>query len=318
MKQNKSIGIVCGIGAAFIYGIMPILAKMTYMGGSNTITVTLFRSIMSIPILLIILKIRKVSLKVTLPELGKLIVLGLLSVCITGLLLYGSYNFLSVGLATTIHYVYPVIVTLLCILLFHDAISRMKLLALALSMCGILMFFKGEGNVSLLGIGMAFLSGITYSIYLVVMDKSGIKGMDPFKISLYCCLTATVFLFIYGTATDVIAYHITPRAWVETAVLAVLVAVIANTLIPIGIRNVGPTVVSILGMFEPIVSVVLGVLLLGEALTVRGVLGCVLIIVAVLLLTVEKDHSKEETLPTNQKENLQEPPEEDPQPGKLS
>lgn len=318
MKQSKSIGIICGIGAAVIYGIMPILAKMTYLGGSNTITVTFFRSIMSIPVLLIILKARRVSLKVTPAELGKLIVLGLLSACITGLLLYGSYNYLSVGLATTIHYVYPVIVTLLCILLFRDAISRMKILALVLSMCGILMFFKGEGNVSLLGIAMAFLSGVAYSVYLVVLDKSGIKGMDPFKISLYCCITATVFLFFYGTATKEIVYHVTAQAWIETAVLAVLIAVIANTLIPIGIRHVGPTVVSILGMFEPIVSVVLGVLLLGEALTLRGVLGCVLIIVAVLLLTVEKDRSEKEELHEGQAVNLQEPSEEDPQPEKLS
>lgn len=292
MNQRKSIGITCAIAAAFIYGFTPILARITYEDGSNTVTLTFFRSLMSVPVLFLLLKARGESLKVTKSELGKLILLGLLGACATGLLLYGSYNYISVGLTTTIHYIYPVLVTVACVALFHEKISRTKVLALVLSMGGILLFFDEELSVNLFGVFLAVSSGVAYAAYLIVMDKSGIKGMNPFKISFYCCAAATVFLFFYGTGTGELVYGLTPRGWIFTALVAVFVAVIANTLTPIAVKNVGSTVTSILGMFEPIVSVTLGILFLGEPCSFRSILGCGLIITAVTLLTLEKDREK--------------------------
>ena len=63
-------------------------------------------------------------------------------------------------------------------------------------------------------------------------------------------------------------------------------------MIPVAVKNVGPTVTSILGMFEPISTVILGFLVLNETITARGLIGCALVISAVVLLTLESSREK--------------------------
>lgn len=287
--MNKTKGIAAAMTAAFIYGFTPILAKYTYLDGSNTVSLTFYRSFMSIPILYILLKHRKADLTVTKSELGKLSVLGLLGACLTGLMLYGAYNYISVGMTTTIHYIYPVLVTSTCVIFYREPISRVKITALILSMAGILLFFEGDLSLNLTGIALALGSGTAYAAYLIFIDKSGIKGMNPFKISFYCCIVASVFLFIFGMASRQLVFSMSPVSWLCTFLVSFFVSVLANSFMPVAVKYVGSTVTAILGMFEPITSVILGILLLSEPCTLRSVLGCALIITAVTILTLSKD-----------------------------
>lgn len=291
--MNKTIGISCAIGAAFIYGFAPLLAKLTYIDGSNTITLTFFRSLFSFPLMLAILRVKKISVRVSKKDFFTLIILAFLGAFATGLMLYGAYNYISVGLTTCIHYVYPVLVAVACVLFFKEKISTMKIIAMGLSLIGLLSFLEGELKLNFIGVALALGSGIAYAAYLVVMDKTEIKHLHPFLISFYCATVAAVCLFVFGTATNQIVYHIAPRGWVLMFIMAIGVSVVANSITPIAVKNVGPTVTAILGMFEPIVSVILGILFLNEPFTFRGALGCVLVILSVVLLTLERDKTNE-------------------------
>lgn len=293
MERKKALGIGCAIAAAVIYGVTPILGKLTYGEGSNTMTLTFFRSFFSFPVLFLMLKLRGQKIGVSRRDLLTMIVLGFLGAFATGLMLYGAYNYISVGLTTCMHNIYPVLVALASVLIFRDKISGSKIVALILALAGLWTILAGDMTLHAAGVALALGSGVAYAAYILLMDKSGMRRLDPFLISFYMCCSASVFLFVFGTATHQITYGLTPKGWFFTFLMAMFVSVLANSLIPLAVKHVGPTVTAILGMFEPVVALGMGILFLHEHLTFRSGVGCALVIVAVILLTVEKDPAVE-------------------------
>lgn len=287
--MNKTKGFLCVTIAAFIFGFTPILSKLTFLGGSNSIMLVFLRNIMSLPILYILLKYKKVSLKITKIEGKKLIILSLFSTILTAMLLYGSYNYISVGMATTVHYVYPILVALVLVIFFKEKISIIKVFSLIISFAGVLLFFDGEMSSSLIGLFIALASGISYGLALIYMDKSGLKDYYPPLVTFYTCGVATVVLFFISIIGGKFTISLTGTAWVYSFIVSILTSVIAITFMQIGVKNIGPTTTAILCMFEPITSVILGILLLNEPCTIKSILGCVLILVAVLTLSIFKE-----------------------------
>lgn len=292
--MNKTKGLVFGILAAFIYGFTPILGKLTFLEGSNPISLTFYRNFLSIPFLFFMLKHKKTDIKINKIESKKLAILASLGSTLTALTLYGAYNYISVGMTTTIHYIYPVLVTAACILIFKEKVSKEKIIALILSTIGIMMFF--EGNFSIMGVTLALLSGVFYAAHILYIDKSGLNAMYPFKITFYLSIFSSVYLFIVGVINGDLVFAMTPKGWIFTAIVAFFVSFLANTFIPIGVKYVGPTVTSIMGMFEPITSVILGILILGEPVTARNIIACILILAGVLIVTIVKDKSTDKDL----------------------
>lgn len=299
--MNKTKGIAFGVLAAFIYGCTPILGKLTYLEGSNSMSLTFYRNFLSIPFLFLMLKYKKIPIQTNKTEAKKLAILSLLGSTLTALTLYGAYNYISVGMTTTIHYIYPVLVTAACILIFKEKVSKEKIIALILSTIGIMMFF--EGNFSIIGVSLALLSGVAYATYILFIDKSGLNSMYPFKISLYCSIFSSIYLFIAGVISGNLVFNMSPKGWAFTILVAFFVSFLANTFIPIGVKYVGPTVTSIVGMFEPITSVVLGILILGEPVTVRNIVACILILAGVFIITITKDKKMISNNPTQCSEN---------------
>lgn len=296
MEKRKGFGIICAIAAAVIYGATPILGKITYSEGSNTMTLTFFRSFFSFPILFLLLKMRGQKFGVSKKDFLTLAALGILGGFATGLMLYGAYNYISVGLTTCLHNIYPVLVAVASVLIFRDRVSRSKVLALILALVGLWTILAGDMKLDMIGVALALGSGVAYASYMLLMDKSGMRRLDPFLISFYMCGVSSVFLFAFGTATKQIVYSLTPKGWFCTFLMAVFVSVLANSLIPLAVKNVGPTVTSILGMFEPVVAVAMGILFLHESLTFKSGMGCALVIAAVILLTLENEPEPDDTI----------------------
>lgn len=287
--MDKTKGFICVTISAFIFGFTPILSKLTFSGGSNAIMLVFLRNIMCLPILYIILKYKNVSLKITKIDLKKLFFLSLFTTILTALLLYGSYSFISVGMATTVHYVYPILVALVLVIFFKEKISKIKIFSLIISFVGVLLFFDGKMSSSFIGLFIAFASGISYGVALIYMDKSGLKDYYPFLVTFYSCVFASIVLFFITILTGKFTLSLTGTAWLYSFIVSVLTSVIAITFMQIGVRNIGPTTTAILCMFEPITSVILGILLLDEPCTFKGILGCILILIAVLILSIFKE-----------------------------
>lgn len=289
--MNKTKGLTFGILAGFIYGFTPILGKLTYLEGSNPISLTFYRNLLSIPFFFVMLKYNNVPLKVTKSQTKQLAILGLLASA-TALSLYSSYNYISVGMSTTIHYIYPVLVTAACIIIFGEKISRDKVVSLILSTMGITLFF--EGSINITGILIAFMSGVFFAGYLLFMDKSGLNTIYQFKITFYTAAFSSMYLFIFGVISKNLVFTMTFKGWFFTVLVAVFVSFLANTFVALGVKYVGPTVTSIVGMLEPITSIVMGILFINEPITLRNILACVLILLGVLIVSLSKEKASED------------------------
>lgn len=284
--MNKTKGIIFGVLAAFIYGFTPILGKLTYLEGSNSMSLTFYRNFLSIPFLFFMLKYKKIDLKINKNEGKKLAILASLGSTLTALTLYGAYNYISVGMTTTIHYIYPVLVTAACILIFKEKVSKEKIIALVLSTIGVMMFF--EGNFSIIGVTLALLSGVIYAAHILYIDKSGLNSMYAFKITFYLSIFSSIYLLIAGMVSGSLVAVMTPKGWIFTILVSFFVSFLANTFIPIGVKHAGPTITSIVGMLEPITSVILGILILSEPVTTRNILACILILAGVFIVIMAK------------------------------
>lgn len=290
--MNKNKGITFGVLAGIIYGSTPILAKLTYLEGSNSIALTLYRNLLSVPFIFVMLKYKgykKNDFKITSVEFKKVAILASLGPTLTALTLYGAYNYISVGMSTTIHYIYPVLVTVASILIFKEKISAEKVIALILSTIGIMLFF--EGNFNIVGVMLALISGVIYAVHILYIDKSGLNTMYPFKLNFYLTIFASVYLFVFSAASGNLTFSLTPKGWIYTTLIAFFVSFLANTFIFISVKNAGPTITSIVGMLEPITSVVLGILILKEPVSYKIIVACILILAGVLVVTMAKDKS---------------------------
>lgn len=289
--MNKTKGIIFGVLAAFIYGFTPILGKLTYLEGSNSMSLTFYRNFLSIPFLFFMLKYKKIDFKINKTECKKLAILASLGSTLTALTLYKAYNYISVGMTTTIHYIYPVLVTAACILIFKEKVSKEKIIALVLSTIGVMMFF--EGNFSIIGVTLALLSGVVYAAHILYIDKSGLNSMYAFKITFYLSIFSSLYLLIAGMVSNSLVTVMTLKGWIFTILVSFFVSFLANTFIPIGVKHAGPTITSIVGMLEPITSVILGILILSEPVTTRNIMACILILAGVfIVINTKKEISK--------------------------
>ena len=279
--MNFIKGIIYTIISAFVFGFTPILAKLTYDGGNNAITLTFLRALLGLPFLYAGMRKNQTPMKIT--------ALSFLGIGITTTALYASYNYISVGMATTIHFIYPCVVYFICILFFKEKVTLKKMAALVFSMIGIVMLVDEVTGGSALGIFLAALSGVTYSLFLVYLDKSGFKHMDPFKCTLYISLFNIVGLYALGKAMGQLTFALTPMAWILTILISFLTSIFGNAFLQLGVKYCGATTASILCTFEPITSVILGIMFLNESMTIFKVIGCGLIILAVLLLSINSD-----------------------------
>ncbi len=278
----KGKGKICLLTSAFIYGLTPILAKATYDGGANGITLTFLRAALSVPLLYVIIKADGKSLYLTKTELKRVIILSVFGGALPILLLYLAYGYISTGLATTLHFIYPLVIVFASAFIYHEKISKLKLFSVIFVTIGIFLFVDIAGSADRKGVILALLSGIFYSFYVIYIDRSGLDSMDYVKLTFYLMLTMSAVTLIFGMAVGEIDFDITPRAWAYSALISFLVTLGATPLFQVGVRREGAATAGVMSTFEPITSVALGAMFLGEAVGTMQLVGCAMILTGVM------------------------------------
>ena len=292
----KTKGIILTMLSSITFGFAFTLGPMTYgAGGSNPVTLTFLRNFLSLPFLLVILLLTKVDLRISKKQLKNIFILGFIGNAITTLMLNIAFAHIDVGIVTPIHFTYPIFVTLGCVIFFHEKLSKQKIMALIIAMSGIGCFFISAlnsaslGASTLLGLILAVASGMFYAFYIIFMDKSGLKSEPPFKITFYVAIASSIGMLIYGLITkQLVLTSLTPKSWCISTIFAFLCTVVALSLLQIGIKHIGASEAAVISTFEPITSVIFGVLLLGEKITLIKVIACILIFAGVLILSLSK------------------------------
>lgn len=284
--MKKYLGYIYTILSAIIFGLMPLGAKIIYINGSNSITLAFHRFLFSIPVLYILARRRSSkSLRISKDKLKKLFILSIGYIS-TPILLLSSYNFISSGTATTIHFIYPVLVLLGCALFYKEKINFIRGFSCLLCMLGLLTFYTPGDDFAVLGLIIAFMSGITYSFYIIYFAKSDLEGLDTYTIAFYLALIGSIELFFISIATNSLTFNLTGVAWLLTLLLAIVTSAIGTILFQKGTILIGPQKSSLLSTFEPLTSVIIGFIVFNEELSILSMIGIVFILISVVLLGI--------------------------------
>lgn len=263
----------------------PLFALPLYKAGMNPESVLFFRYMLAIPILAVMIKARGRSFKINRKETMTLIVMGLL-VAISSLTLFQSYNYMEAGIASTILFVYPIMVALIMSLVFKEKLTMMTGLCLLLALGGISMLYKGgDGTtLSLTGTLLALASALTYAIYIVGINQTVLKSTATLTVTFYVLVfgvTLFIIRLLTGTALT------TPDKWylwLNVLALSVFPTAISFLCTTSAIQYIGSTPTAILGALEPVTAIIFGITIFGERMTLRESIGIVMILIAVTLV----------------------------------
>lgn len=283
--NEKAKGYILAAIAAATYGMNPLFALPLYEAGMNPDSVLFFRYLFAIPILGIMIKARGRNFKLKRKEVIPLIVLGLL-VALSSLTLFQSYNYMEAGIASTILFVYPIMVALIMAAFFREKVTLLTVMCILLALGGIGLLFKGgDGStLSITGTMLVMASALSYAIYIVGVNRPILKDVATLKITFYVLLFGlSLFLVRVDFGTSLIVpdkWYL----WFNLLALAVFPTAISFLCTTSAIQYIGSTPTAILGALEPVTAVFFGVMVFGEALTVRIICGIILIILAVTLI----------------------------------
>lgn len=286
----KAKGYILGAIAAATYGMNPLFALPLYKGGMDPDSVLFFRYLFAIPILGIMIKARGRNFKLKRKEILPLIIMGLL-IAVSSLALFQSYNYMEAGIASTLLFVYPILVALIMSFFFKEKLTIQTFFCIFLALAGIALLYKGGdgATLSLIGIGLVMVSSLSYAIYIVGVNQSVLKDVATLKLTFYVLLFGLT-LFLVRVDFGIHLFIVDKwYLWGNLLALAVFPTAISFLCTTRAVQYIGSTPTAILGALEPVTAVFFGVTVFGESLTPRLMVGILMIILAVTFIIVGSD-----------------------------
>ena len=127
MKQK---GIFYTILSAVSFGIMPLLCSQAYDLGANAETLVFLRNVFAIMILFVLMKQKHISFAISRKDFKNTALVGIFGITLTALLLYNAYSYISLGTATTLHFLYPAFVALINYVFYKEHLAKSTVLVL--------------------------------------------------------------------------------------------------------------------------------------------------------------------------------------------
>ena len=289
ISRNAMIGYPAGIITGITYGLNPLFGLPLMKEGASVEAILFFRYGIAVLILGAFLLLTKQTFKVSLKQAGILLVLGLLYTA-SSIFLFEAYNYIASGLATTLIFLYPVLVALIMVFLRVVPSWQVWLAIVATFLGVIIMTQNGDSQaVNPIGVLLSLGSATVYAFFIVIINRS--KAIGSISNSLLTFYSLMVGAFIFLGKNLLSDAPITTGiegwgAWMNLVELALLPTVVSTASLAIATRNIGATKASVLGVFEPITAILVGTVCLGEVLTTNIVIGILLAMGAVTFMIV--------------------------------
>ena len=287
--KNVVWGYVAGIITGVTYGLNPLFAKPLLSMGVSVDTMLACRYLIAVFILGVWLVFRKESLKVNKAQMWRLCILGFLF-AMSSMLLFLSYNYIPAGLATTIVFLYPVIVALIMVLLKVYPTWQVWL-SILMTFVGVVILSRPSGNMTLniTGLSLAAGSAIAYALYLIVVNRSRrLRTVTSLVLTFYALLIGSVVFLIHSAISggEFMAGLDGWYCWMNLICLAVFPTLVSLLTLEMATRIIGPTRTSVLGVFEPVTAIAVGTIFFGESLTLNIIIGVIITLVAVTFMVM--------------------------------
>lgn len=288
--KRRLLGYIAGILAGVSYGTNPLFGKALIESGVPIMVMLFFRYAFAALFLATLMLFKKESFRATRSNLGLLILLGLFFAG-SSITLFCSYEYIPSGLATTLIYLYPVIVALMMVFL-RIYPGWQTWTAIAATFVGIVLLSTPSGDVPIrpLGVLLAVGSALCYSFYLVIINRSKrIRNVSEHTLTFYSLVTGAVLFAIIRTIQGggMLTGVDTFADWGNLIGLALIPTMVSMLTIAISSRYIGPTKTAVLGVFEPLTAILIGTMVFGEALTTKMVVGIAICVAAVVFMILK-------------------------------
>ena len=271
------------------FGLIPLFTLPLMRAGMETDSILFYRFATATVALGLMMVAKKEGFGLPWRDVPIVVVLAALYMGSAQFLLYG-YEVMGAGVATTLHFTYPVFVTLLMLVLFRERASWVTWMAVVLAICGVarLSLNGAELRLPLMGVAVILLSAVAYASYIIMVNKSRVRDVHSRKLAFYVFVFTALIFGVKNWMEDGVQPLPDAVSAVNVVLLAVAPTVISNITLLLAVRNIGGTLTSILGALEPVTAVCIGALVFGEAFTASEAVGIALILVAVVLVILNR------------------------------
>lgn len=286
-KVRGTSGVICAVLSSATFGMIPLFSVPLLDAGLASSSILCYRFLLATVMMAFVMFISGREFKLHRATFGIVLLLSLLYAA-TAILLIESYKYIPSGVATTIHFLYPLAVTLIMSFIFRESTTVATYVAVVMSLAGVALLAWGkhiEGDFPR-GVVLALSTVVTYALYIVGVMKSRAANVDTIVLTFYVLLFGAVFFFLYAFATDGVEPIRNWNNWRDIILLAFVSTVISDLLLVMAIKRIGSTMTSILGSMEPLTAVIIGVVYFNEHFDLASVVGLILIIVAVTLVII--------------------------------
>lgn len=283
-------GIFLTILAACCFGLLPLFAKTAYAGGFNPYSFSLFRVVFTAIFLFAILKYQNKSLVIEKKDVITLFKASFFGYYLMMVTLCVSYTLMATGLATVLHFVYPVATMAGAVIIYKEKTNVVQIGAMAISLVGIyfLVGLESQGSLNVTGFTLALSSGFFYAYYILTVSHGTIKTMNSFVVIFYITLFNSITLLVTCILMDNLPHQMTPMGFMATVMVALVSSVIAMVAFQAGLKKISATSATILSTFEVVTSLIAGIALLGENFSVFQMMGSTLIMASVVAVALSE------------------------------
>jgi RarD protein len=227
--------------------------------------------------------------KITFNNIKKELPLLLLSGVIMGInwiLLFEAYSHTTISAATLSYYFAPVIITVVCPLLFHEKLTIKQIICFIMSTTGLVLLTGiggiGKGSHDLIGIMFGLGAAVLYAT--VVLLNKFIKGVDSIHRTFLQFLAAIVTLVPYVILTSGINLSVlNGKGWTCLLVVGLIHTGVTYCMYFSSLKELPGQKAAILSYIDPLVAVFISVAILGERITAWQAVGGILILGFTLL-----------------------------------
>jgi len=277
-----------GIGLLFLsvlgFTTSILAANRALKDGIDVHTINALRYSMTIVLLFLFQKIRRKQLKLPKRERYTSMALGI-SVFMTGVGYLSATKYLPISLAVLIFYTAPFFVAIISRFTENEPITIIRLIAIVIAFIGIALALgiQTEATLNWQGVAFGLLAAFGYT-GLVSVSSLTMKTVNPQAVNFHCLASGSVLFVVFLLFTGGAETTISQSSWLKLGFSSLSLTVGFMTFFT-GLEIVGPVKTSMLMNMEPILTIILATIMLGERLSPVQWIGAGLVVVGIILIT---------------------------------
>lgn len=290
--MDKIKGILFAALSSSTFGLAPFFTISLIMAGYSTFEALSYRWGVASLFLFLVGVFSGIKFRMSWRDFRTVFCLSLFRAT-TSFSLVVAYQNIASGVASVIHFMYPLAVALTMMFVFKEPKSKTIISAIVISIIGAVFLSTGNiessgGGDTVLGIVMSTISVFSYAGYIVGVRRTRAVNIPSVPLTCSVMGIGAVLFIIGGFFTGGIRIETDPHIWLYIAGLGLVATAISNISLVQGIKLAGPTLASIMGAMEPLTAVVIGIFVFGETFLWHTAVGIVLILFAVLLVILKQ------------------------------